>query len=361
MSKILRWMVCNGINRMNATKREEWPRSSLTPTALGFGAAQLGNFKREMSEFDAQALIEASWEAGVRFYDTAPSYGHGLSEVRLGHALGCKPRDDYVLSTKVGRLLSPKAKAEIDFTPWVNGLPFDRHFDYTYDGAMRSIEDSLRRTGLARIDVALIHEVDAVTHGNKQPDVFNEAMNGAAKALLDLRDQGVVRAIGVGVNESDVALASIRRVDFDCVLLAGRYTLLEQYPLDDFLPLCHERQVSVIVGGGYNSGILATGSVAGAMYNYAPADDAMLNRVRRIESLCMEFGVPLKAAALQFILAHPVIKTVIPGCRSVKQLYENIETLNAVIPIEFWRALQMCRLIREEAPIPQDELQCQPA
>lgn len=337
---------------MNASTRKEWPRSSLNPTVLGFGSAPLGNFNREMSEGDAQALIEASWEAGVRFYDTAPSYGHGLSEVRLGRALRGKPREEFVLSTKVGRLLSPKAKAEIDFTPWVNGLPFEQHFDYSYDGAMRSIEDSLQRTGLAQIDIALIHEVDAATHGNKQPDVFEDAMKGAAKALLSLREQGVVRSIGVGVNESDVALQSIRRIDFDCVLLAGRYTLLEQYPLDDFLPLCQQQQVSVIVGGGYNSGILATGSVPGARYNYAPANEAMLARVRRIEDLCREFRVPLKAAALQFILAHPVIKNVIPGCRSVKQLHENVDTLSAFIPAEFWRALQMLRLIREDAPIP---------
>ncbi|MCP2072656.1 UNVERIFIED_ORG: D-threo-aldose 1-dehydrogenase [Pseudomonas lini] len=337
---------------MNATDTKIWPTSNLKSTVLGFGAAQLGNFNREMSDFDAQALISASWDAGLRFYDTAPSYGHGLSEARLGQGLRWKKRADFVLSTKVGRLLTPRARNQVDFKPWVNGLPFEWKFDYSYDGAMRSVEDSLQRTGLECIDIALIHEIDFATHGINQPEVFEQSMKGAAKALLSLREQGVVKSIGVGVNECDVALDAIQRADFDCVLLAGRYTLLEQYALDRLFPLCEERDVSVIMGGGYNSGILATGAIKGAMYNYAPANDVMLNRVRLIENLCGDFNVSLKSAALQFILAHPAVKTLIPGTRSITQLHENVDLLNASIPTEFWHALKMSHLIRGDAPIP---------
>jgi len=304
-----------------------------------------------MSDSDAHALIQEAWEAGLKFYDTAPSYGHGLSEARLGQGLRWKPRGDFILSTKVGRLLTPRARQHIDFNPWVNGLPFDWHFDYSYDGTMRSIEDSLQRTGLEYIDVALIHEIDVATHGAHQREIFEGSMNGAAKALLRLRDQGVVKSIGVGVNECDVAVNAIQLADFDCILLAGRYTLLEQHALDELFPLCEMRDVSVIVGGGYNSGVLATGAVPGAMYNYAPADDTVLGRVRHIENICKEFNVSLKSVALQFILKHPVVKTVIPGTRSISQLHENVNLLNSPIPAELWSALKDDKLIRDDSPV----------
>ncbi|HYQ55217.1 MAG TPA: aldo/keto reductase [Pseudomonas sp.] len=337
---------------MHVAQKRKWMRSGIETSVMGFGAAQLGNFLKPIDEESAHELVDAVWQAGIRFFDTAPSYGHGLSEARIGHRLRWKPRDEFVLSTKVGRLLSPRRRQDIDFRPWVDGLPFEWRFDYSYDGTMRSIEDSLQRTGLEYIDVALIHEVDVYTHGNQQKEVFDYAMKGAGKALLSLRDQGVVKSIGVGVNECEVALEAIRCVDFDCFLLAGRYTLIEQDALDELLPRCEAQKVSVIAGGGYNSGILATGAVRGAKYNYAPASEAILDRVRRIERVCAAFDVPLKSAALQFIAAHPAVANVLPGVRSVEQLTQNIETFERDIPSEFWADLKRQSLIREDAPIP---------
>lgn len=338
---------------MDPVAKRKWPRSGLETTVMGFGAAPIGNIFRPISEEDSTALIKAAWDAGVRYFDTAPMYGHGLSEARCGHALRWYPRDQFVLSTKVGRLLKPRKRAEIDFAPWVDGLPFEPHFDYSYDGAMRSIEDSLQRLGLEHIDIALIHDVDVFTHGKeRQPTVFGAAMSGAAKALLKLRDEGVVRAVGVGVNEWQVAHEAIKQQDFDCLLLAGRYTLLEQDALDGFLPLCEQQQVSVILGGGYNSGILATGAVPGAKYNYAPAPEAILDRVRKIEDVCRDFAVPLKAASLQFVLGHPAIPTNIPGVRTVAQLDDNLQTFKATIQPEFWAELKRRELIRPDAPTP---------
>jgi D-threo-aldose 1-dehydrogenase len=337
---------------MNPASKRVWPRSGLETSIMGLGTAPLGNFGKPMSDEESSALLSATWDAGIRFFDTAPSYGHGLSEARCGQGLRWYPRDEFVLSTKVGRLLTPRKRSEINFAPWVDGLPFAWHFDYSYDGAMRSIKDSLQRMGLEHIDVALIHEVDEYTHGNRQADVFAEAMSGAAKALLRLRDEGVVKAIGVGVNECSVAQTAIEQVDFDCVLLAGRYTLLEQDALDSFLPVCVRKQVSVIVGGGYNSGILATGSIPNARYNYAPASESILDRVRRIERVCGEYKVALKSAALSFVLAHPAISAVIPGVRSIAQLDDTLATLRADIPAEFWAELRRIGALREDAPTP---------
>ncbi|SAL46588.1 aldo/keto reductase [Caballeronia sordidicola] len=338
---------------MNPAEKRTWPRSGLETTLMGFGAAPIGNIFRPITEEDSAALIKAAWGAGVRYFDTAPMYGHGLSEARCGQGLRWYPRDQYVLSTKVGRLLKPRKRAEIDFTPWVDGLPFEMKFDYSYDGVMRSIEDSLQRLALEHIDIALIHDIDSYTHEDRQPEMFEAAMSGAAKALLKLRDEGVVKAVGVGVNEWQVAHEAIKCNDFDCLLLAGRYTLLEQDALDGFLPLCEERQVSVILGGGYNSGILATGAVPSAKYNYSAAPDTVLERVRKIEEVCREYSVPLKAAALQFVLAHPAIPTNIPGVRTVAQLEDNLQTFRAQIPSAFWAELKRRELIRQDAPTPQ--------
>ncbi|NVH74107.1 aldo/keto reductase [Paraburkholderia sp. JPY432] len=337
---------------MDPVAKRKWPRSGIETTLMGFGAAPIGNIFRPISEEESAALIKAAWDAGVRYFDTAPMYGHGLSEARCGRGLRWYPRDEFVLSTKVGRLLKSRKRSEIDFTPWVDGLPFEMRFDYSYDGAMRSIEDSLQRLGLEHIDIALIHDIDGYTHGERQPEMFDAAMSGAAKALLKLRDEKVVKAVGVGVNEWQVAHEAIRRNDFDCLLLAGRYTLLEQDALDGFLPMCEARQISVILGGGYNSGILATGAVPGAKYNYAPAPEPVLERVSKIEQVCRDFSVPLKSAALQFVLGHPAIPTNIPGVRNVAQLDENLRTFSADIPTAFWDELKRRELIRQDAPTP---------
>jgi D-threo-aldose 1-dehydrogenase len=264
---------------MKPDTKVKFGRTDLEVTPFGFGTAPVGNIFREIDEQTSEAMFQESWDQGVRYYDTAPMYGHGLSELRTGHALRWKNRDDFVLSSKVGRVLKPARKADIEFAPWTNAGRFTMEFDYSYDGVMRSFEDSLQRMNLERMDICFIHDIDVFTRGADQPAVFEEAMDGAWKALSKLKDEGVIKAIGVGVNEWEVCHAALERRDFDCFLLAGRYTLLEQESLNKFLPLCEERGAAVVVGGGFNSGILATGAKEGAKYNYAPASPEILDRV----------------------------------------------------------------------------------
>ncbi len=337
---------------MNPDSMRKFGRVDLEVTAFGFGTAPVGNIFREIDEATSDAMFQTAWNAGVRYYDTAPMYGHGLSELRTGHSLRWKERDDLVLSSKVGRLLRPARKADIDYAPWVNAGRFAIEFDYSYDGTMRAFEDSLQRLGLERMDICFIHDIDVFTRGAEQPEVFDQAMEGSWKALSDLRDQGVVKAIGVGVNEWEVCHAALQRRDFDCFLLAGRYTLLEQEALNEFLPLCEERGAAVVVGGGFNSGILATGAVEGAKYNYAPAPAEVLRKVAGIEKVCAAHGVPLPAAALQFVVAHPAIPSFIAGTRTVDQLEKNLAWFTHPIPGEFWADLKAGGLLREDAPVP---------
>lgn len=338
---------------MELTKKRKFGRVDLEVTQLGFGAAPIGNFLKPIGEAEAEAMVHAAWAAGVRYFDTAPMYGHGLSEVRLGHALRWYPRDEYVVSSKVGRLLKAAPRQSIDFTPWADALPNRIIYDYSYDGVMRSIEDSLQRMGIERIDIAFIHDIDVFTHGPQhQPGRFREAMDGAYFALDRLRAEGVVKAIGLGVNEWQVCHRALIERDIDGFLLAGRYTLLEQEALDEFLPLCEARGAAVVVGGGLNSGILATGAVPGAKYNYGPAPEPIMERVRRIEAVCARHQVPLKAAALQFVCAHPMVPTHVPGTRTVAQLEDNVAMFRHPIPAGFWDDLKREGLLRQDAPVP---------
>jgi len=337
---------------MQPTDKKKFGRVDLEISAISFGTAPIGNIFRPISEDVSDGMIQRAWDAGIRYYDTAPMYGHGLSELRTGHSLRWKNRDDFVLSSKVGRLLRPTRRSEIDFTPWADAAPFVIEFDYSYDGTMRSLEDSLQRLALERIDILFIHDIDVFTRGDEQPAVFKEAMDGCYRALEKLRDDGVVKAIGVGVNEWQVCHEALKQRDFDCFLLAGRYTLLEQDSLDAFLPLCEERNAAVVVGGGFNSGILATGAVEGAKYNYAPAPPEILDRVRKIESVCRDFDVPLPAAALQFVVAHPAVASFCAGTRTVEQLDKNLEWFAHPVPSEFWTTLKETGLLREDAPTP---------
>jgi len=338
---------------MNASRKRRFGRMDFDVTQLGLGAAPIGNIFRPITDSDARAMIDEAWSAGVRLFDTAPMYGHGLSEHRCGSALHGRTRSEYVLSTKVGRLLKPMDPSRIDFGWWVDVPPMAIVFDYSYDGTLRSIEDSLQRLLTHRIDIALIHDIDVFTHGREgQKERFREAMNGAYKALLRLRDEGVVGAIGCGVNEWQVCEKALTEGDFDCFLLAGRYTLLEQEALDSFLPECERRGVAVILGGGFNSGILATGPVPGAKYNYTEAPSHIMERTARIKAVCDRHGVPLAAAALQFVLAHPSIPTVIPGTRSVDQLRQNVRLLDLAIPQDLWEELRSERLLSPFAPTP---------
>jgi len=337
---------------MKPFEKRKLGRVDLDVTAFAFGTAPVGNIFRPITEQESEAMFSAAWDAGVRYYDTAPMYGHGLSELRTGQSLRWKKRDDFVLSSKVGRLLKPAPRRTIDFAPWVDAAPFRMEFDYSYDGTMRAFEDSLQRLALERMDVCFIHDIDVFTRGSEQPEVFRQAMDGCWRALESLRSQGVVKAIGIGVNEWQVCHEALKQRDFDCFLLAGRYTLLEQDALDEFLPLCEKRGAAVVVGGGFNSGILATGAQPGAKYNYAPAPEDIMRRVASIEKVCAEYRVPLPAAALQFVVAHPAVPSFIAGTRTVAQLHQNLEWFAHSIPADFWMELKRQKLLREDAPVP---------
>ena len=325
-------------------------------TALGFGGAGLGNLYRQVSDEAAGKTLDAAWEQGIRYFDTAPYYGFGLSEARLGAYLRQHDRDSFVLSTKAGRLLLPAhhVKDAAERHGFCSSMPFEPAYDYSHDGVLRSFESSLERLGLERIDLLLLHDVGERTHGADHPATFAEAMDGGHRALARLRDEGLVRAIGMGVNEWEVCNQALDHGDFDCFLLAGRYTLLEQSALDGFLPRCLDRSVAVIVGGPYNSGILATGIRAGEQlfYDYAPAPEAIIKRVAGIEAVCREFAVPLPAAALQFPLAHPAVASVIPGLTSGEDARQAAAHCRHPIPDAFWQALRDAGLMHPEAPLP---------
>jgi D-threo-aldose 1-dehydrogenase len=327
--------------------------SPLHVTALGVGTAPLGDLYQRVPEPDAVAMLRTGYELGLRLFDTAPLYGGGLAEHRTGHELRQRPRDSLVLSTKVGRYYKA-APGHADRGNWAGGLEFNQVLDYSYDGAMRSFEQSLLRLGLARVDVLLIHDVDVHTHGSREAADrrFDEAMEGAYQALVELRKNGDVKAIGVGVNESDMCARFARAGDFDCMLLAGRYTLLEQGALDEFLPLCEQKDIGVLAGGVYNSGILASGPKQGSKYNYADAPAAVRERVAKLDEVCRAHGVPLAAAAIQFPLAHPKVSSVVIGAVSAAEIRQNFELMSQHIPNALWRDLKSAGLVRENAPVP---------
>jgi D-threo-aldose 1-dehydrogenase len=329
-------------------------KSGAEVTVMGLGGAPLGNMYQAFPDAQARATIEAAHAAGIRYFDTAPLYGFGLSEHRFGEALRGKPRADYVLSTKVGRLLRPGDPATLEHGQFQGSLPFAQVYDYSYDGVMRSVEDSLQRLGIWRIDVLLVHDLDVWTHRSEaaRRARVEEFMAGGYRAMLELREQGAVRAIGAGVNETAACQDLAERGDFDCFLLAGRYTLLEQAPLDAFLPLCERRNIALIVGGAYNTGILATGATPGAYFQYAPAPPEIMDRVRRIEAVCARHGVRLPTAALHFPLGHPAVATIALGMRSPEEVARNIEVFAPEVPADFWAELKHEGLLRADAPTP---------
>ncbi|MDR3495968.1 MAG: aldo/keto reductase [Ancalomicrobiaceae bacterium] len=322
---------------------------------LGFGSASVGNLYKPLSEAAAQATLHAAWEAGCRYFDTAPQYGLGLAETRLNHFFRGKRRDDFVVSSKVGRLLEVCRPEQCAGIGKFFETPTRRQiYDYSYDGVMRSFEASLERLGLDRIDILYVHDVDVVSHGSRHASNarVEELMDGGYRALVRLRNEGVIKAFGAGVNEWEVCQTLAERGDFDLFLLAGRYTLLEQEALTSFLPLCEARGIGIVVGGPYNSGILATGPKPGAMYNYDPAPEAIRHRVGRIEQVCLAHGVRLIEAALRFPLTHPQVVSVIPGARTPDEVWCNVEILSTVIPTRLWTALRDEGLLRPDAPIP---------
>jgi D-threo-aldose 1-dehydrogenase len=336
--------------------RRRLGRTALEVTALGFGAAPIGGFRAGMPERDAIAVVEEAWAQGVRLFDTSPFYGYGRSELRVGAALRDQPRDAYLLSTKIGRVMHPLRPGE-SAPPGMRpgGLPgFVPSFDYSYDGVMRSVEQSCLRLGLARIDILLIHDIDLWSVGDRDllEARFRTAMDSGYRALDELRRAGVIGAIGCGLNETEMCLRFARAGDFDCMLLAGRYTLLEQGALDSLFPLCAARGMSIILGGPFNSGILAGPVRDGAWYDYAPAPPEILARARRIEAVCDRHGVPLPTAALQFPLAHPVIASVIPGALAAAEVAENAARLRHPIPPALWAELRHEGLLAATAPTP---------
>jgi D-threo-aldose 1-dehydrogenase len=331
-------------------------KTKLDVTTLGLGGAPMGGFRATISDAEAVALSDAAYEGGVRYFDTSPFYGYGRSELRMGAALRNKPREEFVLSTKVGRVLhamKPGEKKPADLRE--GGLPsFAPVFDYTYDGVMRSLEHSHLRLGLAKIDIALIHDVDFWTIKDRKilDERFKTVMDSGFKALDELRKAGIIGAIGVGINESDTSLRFIRAGDFDCMLLAGRYTLLEQGGLAEFLPECVKRAVSVILGGPYNSGILTGGVKPGATHDYVAAPAPLIEKAQKIEAVCQRHGVELGAAAMQFPLFHPALCSVIPGALSSAEVKQNIARLSVKIPAELWSELKREKLLDADAPTP---------
>lgn len=337
-------------------KTRHWDRignGGLTFTELGFGAAPLGNLYRAIGDDEAQAILQAAWDGGVRYYDTAPLYGLGLSETRLNRFLRDKPRDDYVLSTKVGRLLHACDPDTRDgFGKWFEVPARNEEYNYTYDGVMRSVEFSLERLGVHRVDLLFAHDLDVFNHGTWEvlEGRMRELLDGGLKALTELRDQGVIKGFGAGVNEWEPAQWLAERGDFDIFLLAGRYTLLEQEALESFLPLCQARGIGVVIGGPYNSGILATGARPGAFYNYDPAPREILDRVGRIEAACAAEGVNMLDAAFRFPLRHPAVVSVIPGGQGMGEMQSNLAAARAEIPGALWARLKARGLMRQDAP-----------
>ncbi|TDN80244.1 D-threo-aldose 1-dehydrogenase [Stakelama pacifica] len=346
--------------RMTCTMEAE-DRRTLSPAMLGplgFGSAPIGNLYQAMPDDEATATVEAAWQHGLRYFDTAPHYGFGLSEKRLGETLArIDPGQQAIVSTKVGRLLAPVPDADLSRPRqgFVSPEPVESCFDYSYDGVMRSWEASRERLRRERIDILYAHDLGEMTHGEDHAERLAEFLDGGYRAMRELRDSGAVDAIGLGVNETAICETVLGHADLDLILLAGRYTLLEQDALDGFLPLCAARNVCIVLGGPFNSGILATGAKGGDLhYNYAPAPPDIVARVAAIEAVCEAHGVPLPAAALQFPLAHAQIASVIPGTRTPGQICSATDLLAVPIPPDFWRELADRQLIRTDAPLPQN-------
>jgi D-threo-aldose 1-dehydrogenase len=325
-------------------KRVRFARSALELTALGLGTAPLGGLFSPVSDADAEAAIERAWSLGVRYFDTAPLYGFGLAEHRLGRFLRHQERGSFVLSTKVGRLLRPRGSAPAEDRHY-KGTPIERpKFDYSYEGVMRSVDESLNRLGLDRVDILLVHDPD---------NHYDEAIAGAFRALRHLRDAGTVRAIGAGMNQSEMLTRFAEAVPIDCFLLAGRYTLLDQNALLTLFPVCQARNIGIILGGIYNSGILASPRY-GAKFNYEDADAALIARAQELEALCRKHGTELKAAAIQFSLAHPAVTVALQGARSAEEVADNVAMAERPVPLAFWRELRQRNLVDARAPLPGD-------
>jgi D-threo-aldose 1-dehydrogenase len=333
---------------LNPIAKVQIGRTDLRVSRIGFGGVPLGGLYKDVSEDEAGATVRRALDLGINYFDTAPIYGFGKSEIRLGRELAQCSRDSIVVASKVGYTLVPEdgSRDEKVFHRFVNVPPVRPVFDYSYDGIMRTFEGSLQRLNLSRVDILNIHDPD---------DHWEDAIGIVYPALHKLRSEGVVRAIGVGMNQAEMLARFAREGDFDCLLVAGRYTLIDHTGLRELLPICERKHISVIVGGPYNSGILATGARPEATYNYVDASPAVLEKVAAIEAVCERHDVPLQAAALQFPMAHPSVAAIIPGARSVVEVLENVRLLSLAIPDDFWKELQHLHLLPPEAPVPRLE------
>ena len=340
--------------RLGSTARRKFVTrdgKTLSFTTLGFGSAPLGNYTKVLSEEDCDRTLEAAWDSGMRYFDTAPFYGFGLSEMRVGRLLKKVKRKDYVISTKVGRLFEPCAKEEVNSLFFIGTPQLRFYYDYSYDGIMRSYEESLGRLGIDNVDILYVHDVDAYAHGGREGSeraIRSLIDLGGWRALTELRANGDVLAIGTGVNEWQPCARLLELADPDLFLLAGRYTLLEQDPLETLFPQCMEKNARVVIGGPYNSGVLA----GTPTYNYAEIPPDIAARVAEIGKVCDAHRVPMARAALQFVAAHPVVVSVIPGGQNVEQTLQNARLLDEKIPAAFWAELKEKQLIHADAPTP---------
>ncbi len=333
---------------MKASDTRVLPRSGLTLTALGLGGAQMGGIYRETPYADADGAFRAAWDAGVRYVDTAPYYGYTRAERRLGTMVSERERSAFRISTKAGRLMVPDETVPAEENGWFHPLPFRPTYDYTHDGILRSFEHSQQRLGLLHVDLLYVHDIGRYTHGDAHAHYWAQLTGGGGfKALLRLRDEGRVGGIGLGVNEIEVVHDAMGEADLDAVMLAGRYTLLEQRSLA-LLDACARQKVGVVVAGVFNSGILAGGR--NFDYGQAPAD--IVERTRTLRDLCTRLEVPLQAAALQFPMAHPAVSSCVVGARNADQMRSNVAWFEQDIPAAFWSALASSGLLAPDAPIP---------
>jgi D-threo-aldose 1-dehydrogenase len=340
---------------MTQIKRRRIGKTGVSVTELGLGGAPFGNMFRAIDPEEVVATVHAAAEAGIRYIDTAPLYGFGLSETRIGQGIAALPRAELILSTKAGYRLVPTETTELTSGVWDRPPPLRTEFDFSRDGILRSVEGSLARLGVSAVDMIAIHDPDESRFLKPGDDPrahshFREAMEYAYPTLAELRDQGVIKAVGVGINQWQMLCDFAEAGDFDYFLLAGRYTLLDQASLARLMPLCEKRSISLIIGGPYNSGILATGAVSGATYDYQPAPSYIMDRTRGIEAVCARHGVSLQAAALQFPLHNPLVAAIIPGARSIAEVEANLGFLQQPIPRDFWAELKAEGLINPAAP-----------
>ncbi|PCK83726.1 pyridoxal 4-dehydrogenase [Rhizobium sophoriradicis] len=308
-------------------------KTGLEVTEISYGAAPLGGLYRACPREQAMETLQAAWDSGIRYFDVAPWYGLGLAERRVGDFLRDQPDRSYVLSTKVGRLLRPVPTGTVPDYSYVNPLSFDADYDYSYDGIMRSVEFSYARLGLNRIDILYVHDIGGYTHGAAKNAVYQkQLLDSGVKALEELKSSGAISAFGLGVNEVPVCLDVMRHADLDCILLAGRYTLLDRSAVAELLPLCRQKGTSLVVGGVFNSGILATGPVPDSHFDYMPASDEVLAKVGAMEAIAKRHGVPLAAAAMQFPLRDPIVASVLIGTAKASSLTRNMETVEPPLP-----------------------------